>query len=94
MAPPPDSGEKVKRGFLQFRQHCMVCHMINGQGGTRGPDLTYVTQKISDDEKLKQWIINPQDEVMRPLEAELASGEDVNVVTDEIVAYLKAMAQE
>ncbi|HDN26820.1 MAG TPA: c-type cytochrome [Thioploca sp.] len=93
VAPPQNSGEDVKRGFLQFRQHCMVCHMINGEGGTRGADLTHVTKKISDDEELREWIIYSRDEVMPPLEPELASGEDVNVVTDEIIAYLKAMAQ-
>ncbi|MDM8558853.1 cytochrome c [Candidatus Parabeggiatoa sp. HSG14] len=93
MAAPQDSGENVKRGFLQFRQHCMVCHMINGKGGTRGPDLTYVTKKLSD-KTLKEWIIYSKDEVMPPLEPELVAGEDVNVITDEIVAYLKAKAQE
>ena len=92
MAPPQDSGEEVKRGFLQFRQHCMVCHMINGKGGTRGPDLTYATKNISN-EVLRNWIIYSKDEVMPPLEPELASGEDVETVTDEIIAYLKAMAQ-
>ena len=92
MAPPQDSGEDVKRGFLLFRQHCMVCHTINGKGGTRGPDLTYVTNKITN-EALREWIIYSKDDVMPPLEPELASGENVETVTDEIIAYLKAMAQ-
>jgi len=36
---PEDSGERVKRGFVAFRNVCMNCHAINGEGGKKARDL-------------------------------------------------------
>ena len=36
---PEDSGESVKRGFVAFRNVCMNCHAINGEGGKKARDL-------------------------------------------------------
>lgn len=86
----------VQQGFLQYRQHCMACHKVNNEGGTRGPELTHVTQKhefVNNVEALRQKIINPKSRVMPPLAPELELGENVETVTDEIVAYLQVMAQ-
>jgi mono/diheme cytochrome c family protein len=39
VSPLEDSGESVKRGFVAFRNVCMNCHAINGEGGGKARDL-------------------------------------------------------
>jgi len=39
LAPDGAAGPEVMRGFDLFRQRCLRCHAINGQGGRVGPDL-------------------------------------------------------
>jgi ubiquinol-cytochrome c reductase cytochrome b subunit len=57
----PKLDPSVARGKLLFaQQHCMACHRIHGEGGTVGPDLSYVADRRPD----RQWYIrhyrNPQ----------------------------------
>ncbi len=50
---------KEPRGVVLFRTNrCVECHEIKGEGGTAGPNLTYVGQKRSRDYIIEQ-IKNP-----------------------------------
>lgn len=42
-------GEKVDGKDIFVREGCKGCHMIKGEGGVIGPDLTQVTSRRSDD---------------------------------------------
>jgi hypothetical protein len=33
LSPPKDASDEAKKGFLAFRENCMSCHTINGEGG-------------------------------------------------------------
>jgi ubiquinol-cytochrome c reductase cytochrome b subunit len=44
------SSTALRGAHLMTREGCMSCHMINGAGGRRGPDLTYVGDRLSEDE--------------------------------------------
>jgi ubiquinol-cytochrome c reductase cytochrome b subunit len=40
------SGPVFNGGQLFYNKGCEYCHTIDGQGGTRGPDLTHVAQRL------------------------------------------------
>jgi mono/diheme cytochrome c family protein len=42
VVPPPVVSPVVERGGRVFRERCVVCHKVNGTGGTIGSDLTKV----------------------------------------------------
>jgi len=93
--PPSDAAPIVKQGFLHFRKHCLACHTINGQGGSKAPELNYpvsVTEYIKP-EYLKRWIDQPSsiryNTAMPALAADTPEREKV---MEAIIAYLKAMA--
>ena len=45
-----DSGP-IYRGGIHFNEKgCLYCHTISGHGGLRGPDLTYIGDRLSSDE--------------------------------------------
>lgn len=50
---PEDAGRKV------FEAKCIRCHTIDGNGGTRGPNLSNVGGRI-DLETLRNFIADPQ----------------------------------
>ena len=95
LSPPAKSSAAVQRGFLYFRKHCMACHMINGQGGGKAPELNYPTSVVEyiKPEYLARWIENPSsvrhNTLMPGLAQELPNR---TKITQEIIAYLKAMS--
>jgi len=76
------SGETI------FKQKCKACHIINGQGGKLGPELTKVSQK-RDENYLVTKLKNPEktnpDTVMPSFED--LSKEEMQAVVD----YLKTL---
>jgi mono/diheme cytochrome c family protein len=96
MAPPSGSSEQVQRGFEHFRKHCAVCHTINGDGGGKAPELNYPASVVEyiKPEYLKRWMLAPQsvryNTTMPGLGEEMS---DRKKVTEEIIAYLRAMSK-
>jgi hypothetical protein len=41
MIPSEKSSTNIQEGFVLFRQNCMTCHSINGEGGTLSFELNY-----------------------------------------------------
>ena len=97
MAPPPASSASVKRGFEGYREFCMTCHMVNGEGGSKAMDLNSpksVTE-YHDEVWLKKWISDPtriRPETRMPALNRNLPDRD-KLITD-IITYLKAMASE
>ena len=75
--------------------HCSRCHAMGGDGGTIGPELNGAARPIDyrDRDWLRRWIDDPGQIVpgarMERLDPELP---DRDRVIDEILAYLRAMA--
>ena len=95
LSPPAKASAEVRRGFLHFRKYCMACHMINGEGGGKAPELNYPTSVVEyiKPEYLTRWIENPSsirhNTLMPALAQEIPNRAKV---TKEIIAYLKAMS--
>jgi cytochrome c2 len=60
--PPSTSSNSVKKGFLAFRQHCIKCHTLNGEGVSIGPELNYAVSVTEywQQKWLSRFIANPQ----------------------------------
>jgi cytochrome c oxidase cbb3-type subunit III len=52
----------VKSGATLFRENCSKCHVVAGEGGFRGPDLTFVGSRRSYDE-LRKALVEPDGDV-------------------------------
>jgi cytochrome c2 len=94
--PPTASRESVKKGFLAFRQHCMKCHAINGDGGDIGPELNYPVSVTEywQPKWLSRFIADPQS--VRANSKMIPFYRDVDnrgeLIAD-IIEYLKVMAR-
>ena len=95
LSPPIKASAEVRRGFLHFRKYCIACHMINGEGGGKAPELNYPTSVVEyiKPEYLTRWIENPSsirhNSLMPGLAQEIFNR---TKVTKEIIAYLRAMS--
>jgi mono/diheme cytochrome c family protein len=95
LSPPKDASEKAKQGFLAFRENCMACHTINGEGGNKAPELNYpmsVTEYLSDD-WLRQWLMDPRSIRYNSTMPAFASDPNPRALVEDILAYLKTMTQ-
>ena len=57
--PVPPVSEEVRRAAVVFGRYCASWHMLDGEGGAVGPDLTGVGSK-HDAKYLRQWIAQPE----------------------------------
>lgn len=96
LAPPPGSSAAAVRGQKAWRDHCMVCHALNGVGGRKGPELNApvsVTEYLRE-EWLVRWITDPasvrEGALMPGLPGDLPNRDQV---VRDLIAYLKAMAR-
>jgi ubiquinol-cytochrome c reductase cytochrome b subunit len=55
---PPRVGREEHAATLVYGQFCANCHVLDGEGGTSGPDLTRAGQR-RDAEFLREWITDP-----------------------------------
>ncbi len=63
-ASAPTAGDPA-RGAVLFRSTgCFQCHLVNGEGGRLGPDLTHIGQ-IRSPEHLRQSVIDPNADVRK-----------------------------
>lgn len=93
-APPNTAGRLAQKGFLAFRQHCIKCHTINGDGGNVGPELN-VPVNVTEywkEKWLARFIADPQS--VRANSKMISFYRDVenrqeNI--ESIIAYLKVM---
>jgi hypothetical protein len=96
IGPPEGSPPPVKRGFLAYRDNCLPCHAVNGDGGTKSIDLVrpYSPVEYWKQSWLERWILNPAE--LRPgttMSALAVQGEEGKRIASDIVAYLEAMAR-
>lgn len=62
ISPAKHANARVKAGFLTFKESCIACHTINGEGGKKGMELNFpvsVTEYFKES-FLKQWLQNPE----------------------------------
>lgn len=79
---------------------CFLCHVVEGTGGTRGPDLSHTASKagerrpgMSAEEYLKESLLDPgayvvssYDNIMPPMARQLSSEQ-----LDDLIAYLMSL---
>jgi hypothetical protein len=93
--PPPHASAEVKRGYTHFRQYCVACHTINGEGGGKAPELNYPTSVVEyiKPEYLRRWILSPQSIRYNARMPALPRGiPNAEQVTEELITYLKVMS--
>jgi mono/diheme cytochrome c family protein len=54
----PSISEETRTASLVIGRYCASCHMIDGEGGSAGPDLTHAGA-ARDAKWLKEWIADP-----------------------------------
>jgi len=57
---PPEMSQEEQVANAMFATRCITCHVMDGDGGKRGPDLTHAAKKPGYDAAwFKRWISNP-----------------------------------
>ena len=57
-APPPQMGGEERLAAITLGRYCAACHMIDGEGGSSGPDISRVGAN-RDAKYLREWIHDP-----------------------------------
>ncbi|MBI3557549.1 MAG: cytochrome c [Deltaproteobacteria bacterium] len=94
LAPPTSASKQAKAGFVNFRNYCMRCHSINGEGGRVAPELNYPVNitEYYNEPMLKKWILEPTSVRYRTTMPALGNDlKDRSRLVDDIIAYFKAM---
>jgi ubiquinol-cytochrome c reductase cytochrome b subunit len=60
LADPPPIDDASRRAIVLFNRHCLGCHVMGSVGGTEGPDLTHIGEKL-DPGVIERRIVNPAD---------------------------------
>lgn len=95
LSPPKNASEQAKKGFIAFRENCMACHTVNGEGGNKAPELNYpmnVTEYLSD-EWLRKWLMDPRSVRYNATMPAFASHPNPDILVEDVLAYLKTMAR-
>lgn len=94
LSPPGDTSAQAKKGFVAFRENCMACHTVNGEGGGKAPELNYpvsITEYVPD-AWLRKWIMDPRAIRYNATMPAFAGHPRPDALIDDVLAYLKAMA--
>jgi mono/diheme cytochrome c family protein len=94
LSPPEDASAQAKKGFVAFRENCMACHTVNGEGGDKAPELNYpvsVTEYVPD-AWLRKWIMDPRTIRYNATMPAFATHPQPDILIDDVLAYLKTMA--
>ena len=94
LSPPADASAQAKKGFVAFRENCMACHSVNGEGGDKAPELNYpvsVTEYVPEP-WLRKWIMDPRAIRYNATMPAFASHPDPDTLIDDVLAYLRTMA--
>lgn len=96
MAPDENVSSGAKEGFLVFREKCMSCHKINGEGAETGIDLNQPVPKILIYNKkwFKKWILEPKSirpETSMPglISTDIQASKNIS----SLISYLEAMSK-
>lgn len=95
LSPPEDASAQAKKGFVAFRENCMACHTVNGEGGDKAPELNYpvsVTEYVPD-AWLRKWIMDPRTIRYNATMPAFAAHPEPDALIDDVLAYLKTMAR-
>jgi mono/diheme cytochrome c family protein len=97
LAPPATASAAAKRGFVAFRQHCLTCHTLNGEGGAKAVELNYpanVTEYYRPS-WIRKWIDNPASVRFNTVMPALDSGiPNRAAMIEDLVAYLASMKEQ
>jgi ubiquinol-cytochrome c reductase cytochrome b subunit len=55
----PGFSHQIETAAAVYARHCVGCHIIDGEGGTDGPDLSTMGRK-HDQPTLRRWIADPE----------------------------------
>jgi ubiquinol-cytochrome c reductase cytochrome b subunit len=86
-APPELAPDKHQVAVL-YGRYCANCHMIDGEGGSAGPDLTREGQ-TREAQWLKDWIYEPEavdPGASMPAFGERLSEEELNLIVSDLVS--------
>ncbi|MGE0006056.1 MAG: cytochrome c [Parvibaculaceae bacterium] len=95
LSPPATASDQARKGFVAFRENCMACHTINGEGGSKAPELNYpvsVTEYLSPD-WIRRWVMDPRAVRYNATMPGFAAHPDAERLIDDVLAYLKTMAR-
>lgn len=95
MAPHEKASPLAREGFLVFREKCMSCHKMNGEGAPAGIDLNLPVPKIQmyNLKSFKKWIMEPK--TLRPetsMPGLMATDPKAGKHISSLLKYLESMA--